>query len=143
MMEDGVLTAPAPYASPAAYYRPSVGRMHAVEVLKGSSQIRCGPHTTGGVVDFVSTPIPAGPKGHFRGLYGEGNEMRAHGYWGNTIEGFARHSNGFERIDGAPEWMLLGGVHNVTDEEYLASRHPHGPRPGQPRFAFVGLELTS
>jgi Fe(3+) dicitrate transport protein len=37
---------------------------------------------------------------------------------------------------------VLGGIHNVLDEEYIASRHPHGPRPGQPRFAYVGLELS-
>lgn len=130
MMEDGVLTAPAPYASPAAYYSPSVGRMHAVEVLKGSSQIRYGPHTTGGVVNFVSTPIPEGPKGYFRGLYGEENEMRAHGYWGNTVEtslgsfgylleGYARHSNGFKRIDGAPNFTDRGDTGFTLAEPML------------------------
>ena len=36
---------------------------------------------------------------------------------------------------------LVGGVHNLFDEEYLVSRQPHGPRPGKPLFAYVGIEL--
>jgi Fe(3+) dicitrate transport protein len=58
IMEDGILAAPAPYSAPAAYYFPTAARMHAVEILKGSSQIEYGPFTTGGAINMLSTPLP-------------------------------------------------------------------------------------
>jgi len=112
-MEDGVLIAPAPYSAPAAYYFPNVGRMHAVEVIKGGSQILTGPHTTGGAINFLSTPIPEQGTVYLRGLYGSNNEYRTHGWVGSTfetkygrvgfvIEGYLRETDGFKTITPSP-----------------------------------------
>ena len=58
IMEDGILTAPAAYSAPSAYYSPNPARMGGIEILKGSSQIAHGPHTTGGVINYLSTQFP-------------------------------------------------------------------------------------
>jgi len=111
MMEDGILTAPAPYSAPSAYYSPTVGRMSGVEVLKGSSQVRYGPHTTGGAINYLSTPIPEAEQGYLKLSLGTDEEMRIHGHYGTVVEtelgrvgllveGYYRQAGGFRIIDG-------------------------------------------
>ena len=110
IMEDGVLTAPAPYSAPAAYYAPTVGRMSGLEILKGSSQVRYGPHITGGVVNYLSTPIPTRETAYLKSSYGSYGDQRTHAYYGNTIdsgagqfgflvEGYFRKNDGYKTID--------------------------------------------
>ena len=114
-MEDGVLTAPAPYSAPSAYYSPTAGRMSGIEVLKGSSQIRFGPHITGGVINYLSTEIPAQRTVYLKSLYGSEDELRTHAYVGDSIatragrfgylvEGYFRETDGFKRTDAAPDF---------------------------------------
>ena len=112
LSEDGILSAPAPYSAPAAYYTPTMGRMDAVEVLKGSSQIQHGPHTTGGVINFRSTPIPDTNRGYLKIAYGSNQDRLLHAWVGrNTrsksgqtgilLEIFDRQTDGFKTIDGS------------------------------------------
>jgi Fe(3+) dicitrate transport protein len=106
LLEDGVMIAPAPYSNPAAYYFPTIERMHAVEVLKGAPLLRYGPQTTGGVLNMVSTPIPAESAGNVNASYGENAEMNLlanygarNGDFGFLIETVQRRSDGFKDID--------------------------------------------
>lgn len=111
VMEDGILSAPAPYSNPAAYYTPTTGRMSGLEVLKGSSQIRFGPQITGGVINYLSTPIPMDQQGYARLSYGSEGDFRGHAWQGGTVdteagrlgyllELYYRETSGFKRIDG-------------------------------------------
>ena len=62
ILEDGVPIQPAVYIYPNAYYNPPADRIDAVEVIKGSSALRHGPQTMGGVINYT-TRKPDGEKG--------------------------------------------------------------------------------
>ncbi len=106
LMEDGILIAPAPYAAPAAYYFPSIGRMSSVEVRKGSSQIKYGPYTTGGALNLLSTRIPYELQGMAEVSVGEFNSRKIHATLGNTyknfgflVETYQMTNTGFKDLD--------------------------------------------
>ncbi len=85
VLEDGVPIAPAPYGYPELYYHPPVERLWGVEVVTGGAQILYGPHTVGGVVNYV-TPVPgAGPRWHVRALGGEGHLWSLFGRYGTLV----------------------------------------------------------
>lgn len=107
LMEDGVLAAPAPYAAPAAYYFPSVGRMSGVEVRKGSSAIKYGPNTTGGALNLISSQIPTDFAGHLEVGAGDDATRRIHArvgdageHGGYMVETFQHLTDGFKELDG-------------------------------------------
>ncbi|WP_191859127.1 TonB-dependent receptor family protein [Hanstruepera ponticola] len=105
IMEDGVLIAPAPYSAPAAYYFPSIARMEAIEILKGSSQVQYGPFTTGGAINMVSTQIPDSFYGKVFGSYGSFNTGQFQAKIGDSKENFGYmveylnyNSDGFKNL---------------------------------------------
>lgn len=112
IMEDGILAAPAPYSAPSAYYSPTLERMSGLEVIKGSSQVKYGPHTTGGAINYLSTAIPEELTTYSKVYYGSFDEMVAHIYHGGKqdtdigrigylVEGYYRTTDGFKELQGA------------------------------------------
>jgi len=126
VMEDGVLIAPAPYSAPAAYYFPTIGRMQGVEVIKGSSQIKYGPYTTGGAINLISTGIPNEFSGKINLNGGSFGGRNVHAVVGNKhknfaylVETFQQGSNGFKKLDNG----INRGFQNNTGfikQDYLA-----------------------
>jgi Fe(3+) dicitrate transport protein len=133
IMEDGVLVAPAPYTSASAYYFPTTGRIHAVEVLKGPSAITQGPSTIGGALNLISTPIPTDGKGQFVQELGDNGMMRTHAVLGgdngtfgamvevheHSTDGFDSIANvggdtGFDKSDLLAKFRYTSGNHEVT-----------------------------
>ena len=133
IMEDGVLVAPAPYTSASAYYFPTTGRIHGVEVLKGPSAITQGPSTIGGALNLISTPIPTAGKGQFVQELGDNGMMRTHAVLGgdngtfgamvevheHSTDGFDSIANvggdtGFDKSDLLAKFRYTSGNHEVT-----------------------------
>ena len=105
IMEDGILIAPAPYSASSAYYFPTIARMQAVEVLKGSSQIQYGPFTTGGAINMISNQIPDSFGGSVKASYGSFNSSQLHAIIGDNNKAFGYSveylnygSDGFKKL---------------------------------------------
>lgn len=128
LMEDGVLIAPAPYASPSAYYFPRIARMESIEVRKGSSTIKFGPRTTSGVVNLISSSIPE--QEEFNALLGFGSfqTFRSQVHYGNKVDqvGFVldmghENSEGFKTLNNGADTGysiqdIMGKLRFETDE---------------------------
>lgn len=120
LMEDGILMAPAPYSDPSAYYFPTMGRMQGVEILKGSSQIKYGPYTTGGAINFISTRIPDYLSAHVSMMAGNFGTRNLHAFAGNShdqvgymFETFQYSADGFKELDN-------GGNTGFNKSDYIA-----------------------
>lgn len=136
VMEDGILSGPAPYSAPAAYYFPNMSRMSAVEVFKGPSAIQFGPATVGGAINLVSREIPYESTGELDVQYGSDNFQRYNLFqgqqidqFGYLIEGLNVSADGFKDLDGAgandntgferndvnlqTSWQILGEVNQL------------------------------
>ncbi|MCW5580253.1 MAG: TonB-dependent receptor plug domain-containing protein [Luteimonas sp.] len=120
VLEDGIPAAMAPYANTSAYFFPNLGRMQGVEVLKGPEILLHGPHTTSGVVNLLSSPIPEGAEGSLKAEVASFGSRRLHasyggtsGQWGYLLETYQGTGDGFHRIDRSD----LGAGHDI--DEYV------------------------
>ncbi|WP_202845367.1 TonB-dependent receptor family protein [Luteimonas saliphila] len=118
VLEDGVPAAMAPYANTSAYYFPNIGRMAGVEVLKGPEILLHGPHTTSGVVNLLSTPIPEAAAGSLRAEIASFDTRKLHanygataGQWGFLVETYQGSGDGFHQIDRSD----LGAGHDINE----------------------------
>jgi Fe(3+) dicitrate transport protein len=126
LMEDGVPIALAPYGDPSSHYAPPIERVERIEVVRGSGQILYGPQTVGGMINFVTTPVPTdGPmargevRGGTRGFYGvqaaAGTGTERAGF---LVEGTARGGDGIRTGHGYDFWEVLAKGRVMLGEEH-------------------------
>ncbi len=133
LLEDNVLIAPAPYSAPSAYYFPTIGRIRALELVKGPAAITQGPYTIGGALNMISTPIPSERDGQVLFEYGTDATARLHAFYGQrTPSGFgylvefhAWQSDGFQDIDRSSTSTGLEVTDYTVKLDYVSpdSRH--------------------
>lgn len=70
LLEDGVPLSYAPYGDNASYFHPPIERFESIEVLKGADQIRFGPQTIGGVINYITPTPPQKFGGHIQAIGG-------------------------------------------------------------------------
>lgn len=133
LMEDGILTAPAPYSAPAAYYSPATWKYAQTEILKGSAQLISGPQSTGGAINFV---LPTATEFmHHRVFIGAGNYGQGRAQFQGEVPlsqrtqllyGFARQgASGFQQSSQGPTGGYLLHDGYVKLQHHLDNRDVH------------------
>lgn len=108
LLEDGLPLSYAPYGDNASYYHPPIRRFERIEVLKGASQVRFGPQTVGGVINYITPPARSTPGGRVTIAGGDNGYFEADATAGGPVLGFATlaHVNA-TRSDGARDNQRL------------------------------------
>jgi len=140
---DGVPANPMPYGWTAFSYFPLLtGQITGAEILKGGFAVRNGPNTVGGILNFVTTPIPAEATTHVRTSFGSDNSYSTLASHGDTVDGFGylvtagflggdgfREDGEFkgQSIDAKFRWDLGGGDWFAAHGNFFNQRQQ---RPG-------------
>ncbi len=87
LLEDGIPLSFAPYGDNATYYHPPIERFDRIEVLKGASQVRFGPQSIGGVINYITPRAPDSFKGRISAQGGNRDSFAVDGQVGGPLLG--------------------------------------------------------
>jgi Fe(3+) dicitrate transport protein len=128
LLEDGIPLSFAPYGDNASYYHPPIERFERIEVLKGAAQVRFGPQTIGGVINYITPAAPDELTARFTAQGGNRDAFALDGMVGGPLLGgrllfHANHKQTagnrdnqllrFTDLFGKGEWDL-GEAHRLT-----------------------------
>lgn len=131
LMEDGMPLFLAPYADPSAHYTTPLERVQRIEVVKGSGQVLYGPQTIGGMINFVSKPVPTdGFAGSITAKAGNNDYVGGHvniGYGnergGIMIDALQNKGDGIrDNHDFDMRELTVKGQLNLTDRQTLIAK---------------------
>jgi Fe(3+) dicitrate transport protein len=131
LMEDGMPLFLAPYGDPSAHYTTPIERLQRIEVVKGSGQILYGPQTIGGMINFVTKPVPTdGFVGSITAKAGNNDYYGGHlnlGFgtaWGGImIDALQNKGDGIrDNHDFDQRDLTLKAQFNLTDRQTLIAK---------------------
>ncbi len=88
LLEDGLPVTYGPYGDNATYSHPPIRRFERIEILKGASQIRFGPNTVGGVVNYITPAAPTEFEAAFLAAAGTNGYAELDALLGGEVAGF-------------------------------------------------------
>lgn len=134
LMEDGMPLFLAPYGDPAAHYSTPLHRIQRIEVVKGSGQVLNGPQTIGGMINFVTKPVPTdGFEGSVSSTFGNNNyrelvgNIGFGGEAGGVMVDMAQRKGDGVRKDhdfDVRDYAIKGQL-NLTDRQTLIAKYSH------------------
>ena len=131
---DGVPASPLPYGWTAFSFLPlTTERVYAMDYMRGGHTVRYSPNTVGGVLNFLTQPIPNGSSLDFRSTLGSNDYSSTLLSYGQTLDDFGyvatyvdrrgdgyRENGGFDQQD-----FNLKLRWQLGDENWLATSFSH------------------
>lgn len=130
VLVDGVPASPMPYGWTAFSFLPvTPDRLFAVDYIRGAHSVRYSPNTVGGVLNFITLPIPEAPSVSARGTFGDYGYLSVlgsgGGTWGATGLGASyvyREGDGYRDRGGFTQHDVnLKGRQALDDQSWLAA----------------------
>lgn len=131
LLEDGMPLFLAPYADPSAHYTTPIDRIQRIEVVKGSGQVLYGPQTVGGMINFVTKPVPRdGFAGNVTATVGNNDFQGFHanagfgGEWGGVmVDALQKKGDGIRKNhDFDIRELTVKGQFNLTERQTLIAK---------------------
>jgi Fe(3+) dicitrate transport protein len=131
LLEDGMPLHLGPYGDPSAHYTTPIERVQRIEVVKGSGQILYGPQTVGGMINFVTKPIPTeGVHGSVSAMAGNNDFTGLHANvgvggerGGLMIDALQKKGDGIrDNHDFDMQEYTLKGQLNLTERQKLIAK---------------------
>jgi Fe(3+) dicitrate transport protein len=150
LLEDGAPTVFfAPYGDPSSHYSTPIERVERIEVLKGSGQILYGPQTMGGMINFVTRPVPTngtagsvkitgGNNGYYDGHFNVGTGTENGGFMVDVLKKRGdgiRTEHGFDLQD-----VALKGQFKISQNQRITGKYSNFQEDS--RFSETGLTST-
>lgn len=131
LLEDGMPVHLGPYGDPSAHFTTPIERVQRIEVVKGSGQILYGPQTVGGMINFVTKPVPKnGVEGSVSAMAGNNDFTGLHanlGFGGERggfmIDAIQKKGDGIrDNHDFDMQDFMFKGQLNLTDSQTLIAK---------------------